>query len=102
MVAHRAGLFGGDQSYSAAQAGQGESWRQAKDKGLLPDSVRRFWVTRDDRRVCPVCDALHGQKRGLDEPFTSAADGMNYTNAGPYDGPHDGCRCALLIVGLRG
>lgn len=102
MVAQRAVLFGGDQSYSAAQAGQGESWRQAKDKGLLPETVKRYWVTRDDRRVCPICDGLHGQKRGLDEPFTSPADGMNYTNAGPYDGPHDGCRCALLIVGLRG
>lgn len=102
MVAQRAALFGGDQSYSAAQAGQHESWRQAKDKGLLPETVKRYWVTRDDRRVCPICDGLHGQKRGLDEPFTSAADGQSYTNAGPYDGPHDGCRCALLIVGLRG
>lgn len=102
LVRHRGQTFGSDQAYSAAQGGQGEAWRQAKDSGKLPASARRYWVTRDDRRVCPECDGMHGQKRGLDEPFTSPASGSSYQHAGPFEGPHDGCRCALLIVGLRG
>lgn len=102
LVRHRGQMFGSDQAYSAAQGGQGEAWRQAKDSGKLPASARRYWVTRGDRRVCPECDGMHGQKRGLDEPFMSPASGSSYQHAGPFEGPHDGCRCALLIVGLRG
>lgn len=99
LVRHRAQMFGGDQAYSAAQSGQGESWMQAREKGLLSPEARRYWVTRDDARVCPTCSPMHGQKRDLAEAFVSAFDGESYMRPGD---PHDGCRCAVLIVNVKG
>ena len=49
----------------------------------------RRWMTARDDLVCPICSALDGEERGMDEPF----------GEGFLDAPvHVNCRCWLQPV----
>ena len=60
----------------------------AKQSGLR---VVKVWDSTNDLRECPVCDALDGQERGLEEAFV--VDGKTFV-APPA---HPRCRCALVF-----
>jgi hypothetical protein len=89
------------ESINAVQAGQLESWRQAQDQGLLPDTVKREWLVTPDDRLREDHAAIPGMNPdgvGLDEQFQ--------TPFGPVIGPHDShidlinCRCVAILTNL--
>ena len=75
---------------TASNAGQDALWQEAKTQGLLdPATTRRVWIATEDDRLEELCEALDGEERGLEEPFTG----------GVMRPPrHVNCRCSL---GLR-
>lgn len=82
------------ETMDAANAGQQALWEQAARDGLLPDTLRRFWVVTPDERLCPVCAPIPGLNPSgvhLNQPFQ--------TPVGPSDGPtlHPNCRCTLTL-----
>lgn len=87
---YRARNIARTETLRASAKGQRELWRQAVQQGLLPHEAKRRWRTADDDRVCPICEALDGEERGLNEPFTG----------GIMDPPdvHPSCRCSVSLV----
>lgn len=73
-----------------------ESWRQGERDGVLPPTMRKFWLVTADERLCPICRAiprLNPKGRKLDEPFA--------TPQGPRMYPpmaHVKCRCAMGLA----
>jgi hypothetical protein len=85
------GYFNIDQVYTgnslrAANKGQRALWGQAKEQGLLPDTVLRRWIASGDAATCPICEDLDGSEVGMDEEFD---DGILEPPA------HPSCRCAV-------
>lgn len=89
------------EALNAVQAGQLESWKQAKEQGLLPDEVKRKWVVTPDDRLREDHAAIPHMNPdgvGLEEDFQ--------TPFGPVDGPHDSnvhlinCRCTTVLTNL--
>ena len=106
LFAARAKKFGDGQSYEAVQEGQRQAWMQATKAGVLPSNVKRYWLTQEDAEVCPTCESMDGQERGLAEAFTGKVkvggkeSTKNFMNPGD---PHsDTCRCGALILYARG
>ena len=90
------------ESINAVQAGQLESWRQAQEQGLLPDTVKRRWIVTPDDRLREDHAAIPGMNPegvGLAEDFQ--------TPFGPVIGPHDSnvnlinCRCVAVLTNLE-
>lgn len=82
------------ETVNGAAFGQHAAWLEARDKGLLPTDAMRQWVAAiETGRVCPICLELHGQQRGLLEPFESSV-------LGPIMAPtvHPRCRCAVRLL----
>lgn len=91
-VKYRAETISRTESIRAASAGRRESWRQAKEQGLL-DGAMREWSTSSDDRVCALCDGLDGETAGLDEEF----------EGGVMDPPaHVDCRCSVVLIWEKG
>ncbi len=82
----------------AISVAQTALYQQAQKQGLL-DEDRQFreFVTRRDSKVCPICDAMDGQRTTIDEPFESDYDGIEYF-APPV---HPRCRCAVRLVTVK-
>lgn len=85
----------------AANHGQREGWKQARDQGVLPDTARRVWiVTPDDRlrETHAAVPTLNPGGVGLEEPFE--------TPLGAVMGPplETNCRCGegLIFPGQPG
>lgn len=94
MLKRRAENIARTETIRAANYGQQEAWRQAREAGLLPPETRRFWVVTPDDRLCPDCRQVPGMNKegvGLDEMFQ--------TPFGPLPGPpaHPQCRCAQRV-----
>lgn len=87
---YRAQTIARTESIRAANQGRMESWRQAREQGLIGDDAQREWIVSGDERTCAVCNDLDGETRGLDEEF---APGIMQ----PPD-PHPDCRCSLALV----
>jgi hypothetical protein len=94
----RVAEFGEGQAFQAGTEGQRQAWRQGVEQGVLPRNVRRYWVDREDDRVCPICQGLHGQSAGLEEAFTSTYNGKRVMN--PGEAHPVGCRCGAVLVGV--
>lgn len=89
MRTYRANSVARTASVRASNAGQRETWRQAKEQGLIGDDAEREWEASGDDRTCNKCDGLDGQTAGIDEEF---APGIMQ----PPD-PHDFCRCTTKL-----
>jgi SPP1 gp7 family putative phage head morphogenesis protein len=91
LIAFRAETIARTETMTAVHAGQREGWRQLEEKGALPLTVRREWMTAEDERVCPICGPLDGQTTTL-----------NASYPGGFDTPpaHPNCRCTEALVGL--
>jgi len=80
----------------AAHAGLLESWTQAETDGVLPKTMRKFWLVTADERLCPICRAiprLNPKGRKIEEPFA--------TPKGPVMFPplaHVKCRCSMGLA----
>jgi SPP1 gp7 family putative phage head morphogenesis protein len=73
----------------AANSGQREIWRQAREQGLIPDEQQRQWIASGDANTCPICAALDGTTVGVDEEFDEG------------DPPiHPQCRCTTTLVSV--
>ena len=75
----------------ALNTGSLESWRQAREEGLLGDGATKTAIVTPDERLCPVCAAVDGQTVPLDKPFQT----MN----GAFMMPpfHVRCRCTAAV-----
>lgn len=78
----------------AAHAGTQDIWREAVMLGYLPADVQRTWIVTPDDRLCPICEPMHGQLRGLEEEFTSPSNGA----ATLYPPLHPSCRCSMALA----
>ena len=77
---------------SALTEGSLESWRQAREEGLLGKDAKKEWIVTPDDRLCPNCAPMDGVQVPLDAKF--------HTPLGDVDGPtlHPQCRCVLGAV----
>jgi hypothetical protein len=83
------------ETLSASTGGQREAWLQAQDKGLLPRTQKRGWITTpDDRLDADVCEPMDGEEVGIDEPWT-LPDGRAVMI--PQQA-HPQCRCGAALV----
>ncbi len=96
LLRQRALTIAAHETLEASNAGQQQLWRQAVETGHLTGEEQREPIITPDERLCPICAALEGQRRGLTEPFT-LPDGTTKMHA-PF---HVGCRCSQGIVVLR-
>lgn len=94
LLKQRAILIARTETIDAANEGQSELWKQAVERGDLPDDVKRVWIVTPDDRLCPnICEPMEGQVVGLDEPFiTGEGDEVD------APGAHPDCRCAQGIA----
>lgn len=76
----------------AYNAGAYGATKDAQAHGYIGDCVK-VWLTAYDERVCPVCAALDGEKRKMDEPFST---GKLLPPA------HPSCRCAVAYEEIPG
>ena len=69
----------------AYNAGAYGATKDAQRQGVIGDCVK-VWMTAYDERVCPICAALDGEKKNMDEAFST---GKLLPPA------HPSCRCAV-------
>lgn len=92
-LAGRAAEIASTETVRAASEGQRAAWQQGIDRGdVPPNSLRSFWLTAHDERVCLVCAGIPPlNRRGVpfSQPFMSPT--------GPIDAPpaHPRCRCSM-------
>jgi len=72
----------------ANNEGRLATFRNAQDRGLLPETARKRWQT-SSLDVCPICVPLNGQLAPIKEPFDN---GLMTPPA------HPNCRCSFNIV----
>lgn len=98
LLQARARTIARHETMDASVAGQVEVWSQAQEQGLLPAVLTLEWIDTEDRRTCPVCTALGGQRARKGEQFHSSAERGG--NGRSYERPpaHILCRCALSLV----
>lgn len=92
LVKQRGELIARTEVLSAANAGQVESWREARRQGLLDSTYGKKWVTTPDELLCDTCEAMDGIIVGLDALFDNGEGG-----AAPYPPLHPQCRCATVL-----
>lgn len=94
QLKYRAELIARTETIRAAMGGQLQSWLQAHDQGLFPDTMREHWITAHDERLCPNCEEIPRMN-----PRGVPIGGMFATPYGPVQQPpaHPACRCSLGI-----
>lgn len=93
FIRHRSEVIARTESLRAANAGTQEAMIQAD----LPGRVVRTWNTAQDERVRGSHRAMHGQERGLEEPFTSG-NGASLMHPGDPNASAEEsiqCRCSV-------
>lgn len=91
MLRQRVKLIARTEAARAAAAGQKELWLQAQERGLLPPDQKRVWIATLDDRVRDAHAAMHGQVRGLQEPFIKPGGKL----IEPGEEPN--CRCGQAL-----
>lgn len=88
LLNYRARLIARTEAVGASNEGQRQLWKQAIEKNLLNADIKREWIVTPDERLCPICENLNGEVRGIDEPFS----------VGVMSPPAHGlCRCSMGI-----
>ncbi len=72
-----------------ANLGTLTGWRTAAKAKMLSSRARKMWMA--DSRACPICRSLDGQKRRLNELFSSS----RIRRSVQHPPIHTRCRCAL-------
>jgi hypothetical protein len=94
LLTQRGTVIARTETLAAANQGQLEAWRQARDAGRLPKGAQKKWITTpDDRRCTAICKPMHGQKVPLDASFMVPKVG-----AKPRPPAHPQCRCVMSLV----
>src|SRR5690606_2483423 len=88
----RAKLIGDNETWSTKEQAKQIIWMYGMQRGAIPKSAKRKWVTADDERVCETCGPLHGVEIQLGDRFTSDA---GRTWSPPL---HVNCRCTVELV----
>lgn len=94
LIRARALTIARHETMDAANAGQVELWDQAEEEGLLPVGLEREWIVTDDKRLCPICRPMSGQKRRKGQLFRSTFNGQSFVRPPA----HVLCRCAMALV----
>lgn len=84
------------ETQESAMHGLRESWRQANQQGVLPDTTRRTWIVTADDRLRPEHAAVPGMN-----PGGIPMEGGSYdTPLGPSSGPplEVNCRCSEGLI----
>ncbi len=87
----RARQVGDNEEWAARTQAKQIVWMYGVDKGVLPSTARRVWITADDERVCEVCGPLDGKAAPVGEQFK--------TSLGKFWTPptHINCRCDVVL-----
>lgn len=87
----RARQVGDNEEWAARTQAKQIVWMYGADKGVLPSTARRVWITADDERVCEVCGPLDGKAAPVGEQFK--------TSLGKFWTPptHINCRCDVVL-----
>ncbi len=89
LLRQRARMIARTETIGASNEGQRLLWKQAVGRGLLNEDMGREWITTPDERLCYICESLHGEVVGLDEPFSVGVIGPP---------AHVGCRCCTGLT----
>lgn len=90
--ASRAQLIARTETMRAANTGQRFVFDDARDDGLIAEDAQLEWIATEDGVVCPICEALDGERIGFDEGFDVDGDILDYPPA------HPNCRCTVGLV----
>jgi hypothetical protein len=90
------------ETIDAHAAGAVDSWRAARDRGLLPKYAKKVWIAAvGSERTCARCLALDGLVVELDGQFSAAYvetdGGKGYTVTTHQPTAHPRCRCSLAL-----
>lgn len=98
MLSLRSEVIARTESHNAVGEASEEAYLQAIEDGSIdPDGYERFWNTAKDERVRSSHRSMHGQRRGLREPFVSGR-GVLLMRPGDPSAPAEeriNCRCSL-------
>jgi SPP1 gp7 family putative phage head morphogenesis protein len=88
----RAEAIARTETLDAQTQGLKDSWRVAREEGLMPPGTKKKWVATNDERTSDICGDLDGQEVDVTDSF----DGPD----GPLDGPpaHPNCRSTMILV----
>lgn len=95
LINRRALTIAHTESLRSAHHGLNESWKQAQDQGVLPDTLRQFWIVTPDSRLSEEHALIPGMN-----PHGRAMGEMFVTPEGqvPYPPSRPNCRCSVGIV----
>ena len=100
LTRKRAERIARTETIRAQAQGRADSWKVARDSGVLPQVVRK-WISTppspNPGRPCEVCLDLDGKTAGLDEPYDSLF-------LGTVEGPpaHPNCLPGDTLITARG
>lgn len=92
LVRQRGELIARTEVLAAANAGQLESWKEAKRQGLLDNTYGKKWVTTPDELLCDACEAMDEQTVGFNEVFDNGEGGT-----AQFPPLHPQCRCSMVL-----
>jgi hypothetical protein len=92
LMHQRAITIARTETIGASMRGRLTAWRNAQQRGLLSNDVRKVWMTTPDDRLCRYCRHMNGQTSLLNSNFASL-------HFGPVDAPplHPRCRCSMVL-----
>lgn len=89
LLDQRAMTIARSETLRALNDGQQRLWDQYVERGILPKTARKVWMTAHDERTCTtICVPLDGEKVGVQESFSVGVD---------YPPAHVMCRCSVSI-----
>lgn len=95
LINRRALTIAHTESLRSSHHGLTESWKQAQDQGILPDTMRRFWIVTPDSRLSEEHAQIPGMNpegRAIDEMFLTPEGEVMYPPSRPN------CRCSVGVV----
>lgn len=95
-LTRRADLMGRDETFAATSVARVVGWLADVAAGRIPPTAKKKWVTAEDEKVCPLCGAMNGRVKPLDEPFTLPNGSKVYAPL-----VHVNCRCVVQLVNPR-
>lgn len=91
LLLGRAQQMGENEAFAATKQGKQLTWMWMIQKGRLPKTAEKEWVTARDERVCAYCGPMHSKRASVNEPFK--------TELGEVWMPslHPSCRCEVKL-----
>jgi hypothetical protein len=76
LLNQRARVIARNESLVAVNRGRYALWNQLVEDGALDAAQEQRWDTAADEGVCEICGPMNGQRRKLNEPFTTGTGGI--------------------------